>query len=323
MQSSQDSNNHSTHSLLDDNHSSGDMMETAVPSVGMAAQESPTAAVAAASSTPATVASLACNFSYFSSLDFRELLGWLGVVLVCSLSTLLAIEPHQRPIPFQLLESTGEYVRNLTNNEEYLDQETVPDILLILLVMVAPVLIQLGLSKTKWGRYGDAHAALCVYVAAFSIVLSTTAALKLYVGYLRPIFYDGCEPSEAYSFCTAEDAGGSSIRMSFPSGHASSSFCGLTLLSMYLHLRFGVPSVRVYHRQETTAQEGLYRWTPAYTKGPALYRALSVLSLSPLVLALFIAASRVVDNKHFPADAVGGALLGASIAVFTHGLWYS
>ena len=31
--------------------------------------------------------------------------------------------------------------------------------------------------------------------------------------------------------------------------------------------------------------------------------------------------SRVVDNVHFPADIVGGALLGGSIALFCNPLW--
>jgi membrane-associated phospholipid phosphatase len=44
--------------------------------------------------------------------------------------------------------------------------------------------------------------------------------------------------------------------------------------------------------------------------------------LLPMGLALFIAASRVVDNKHFPADVVGGSLLGAAISYYVYGLWF-
>jgi diacylglycerol diphosphate phosphatase/phosphatidate phosphatase len=259
------------------------------------------------------------SFSYFTSRDFIELLGCLGFLLLFGVLTLISFEPNQRPIPYQILENSGDYVRNLTNNELF-DGETVPDILLIFLAIVAPALIQFALSK-QWGRLGDGHATLCVYITAFTIVLATTDAVKMYVGYLRPIFYELCEPDDEYQECNAEDGGGNSIRMSFPSGHASTSFCGLVLLSLYLHSRFGVPSVRVY-KPETT-QNGLQRWTTAYSKEPQLYRAISVLSLLPLALALFIATSRLVDNKHFPADVVGGSVLGASVAVFTHGLWYS
>lgn len=41
-----------------------------------------------------------------------------------------------------------------------------------------------------------------------------------------------------------------------------------------------------------------------------------------MALALFIAVSRVRDNKHFPADVVGGSLLGGSIAIFANSLWF-
>jgi membrane-associated phospholipid phosphatase len=40
-------------------------------------------------------------------------------------------------------------------------------------------------------------------------------------------------------------------------------------------------------------------------------------------LATIIATSRVVDNKHFPADVVGGSVLGLGIAVYINGLWYA
>jgi diacylglycerol diphosphate phosphatase/phosphatidate phosphatase len=308
---------HSTHSLLDENRKSAPMhipMETDLATCRDAPEE-----VEAISTSSSRYVYSVSSFSYFTSRDFIELLGCLGFLLLFGLLTLISFEPNQRPIPYQILENSGDYVRNLTNNELF-DGETVPDILLIFLAIVAPALIQFALSK-QWGRLGDGHATLCVYITAFTIVLATTDAVKMYVGYLRPIFYELCEPDDEYQECNAEDGGGNSIRMSFPSGHASTSFCGLVLLSLYLHSRFGVPSVRVY-KPETT-QNGLQRWTTAYSKEPQLYRAISVLSLLPLALALFIATSRLVDNKHFPADVVGGSVLGASVAVFTHGLWYS
>jgi diacylglycerol diphosphate phosphatase/phosphatidate phosphatase len=306
-----------THSLLDENSSSA-AMETELFSE---APEQPTEAISRHSSS----SSSSSSFSYFSSRDFLELLGCLGFLLVFSLLSLIDRDLTERPIPVQILQNSGDYVRNLTNNEPF-DGETVPDIWLILLAIVAPVLIQLALSKL-WGRPGDVHATLCVYIIAFTIVLVTTDSIKRYAGYLRPIFYELCEPDDALEECTAEDAGGNSIRMSFPSGHASTSFCGLMILAMYLHLRFGLPSVRAYKMiPETTTQNNgqqPHRWTAAYTKEPALYRAISIISLLPLVLALFIATSRIVDNKHFPADVVAGSLLGASTAIFTFYLWYA
>ena len=42
-----------------------------------------------------------------------------------------------------------------------------------------------------------------------------------------------------------------------------------------------------------------------------------------MALALFIAASRVHDNMHFPADVVGGAVLGTAIAIYVNSLWFA
>jgi hypothetical protein len=81
-------------------------------------------------------------------------------------------------------------------------------------------------------------------------------------------------------------------------------------LTLYLQHRFGIQSV------VATTEKG------AYTKPPTLHRFLSIASLLPLALATFIATSRVVDNKHFPADIVGGALVGSGMAWFAHNLWF-
>lgn len=231
------------------------------------------------------------SMSYFSSRDFKELLGCLGLATVCGLLTLMGLEPNQRPLPVQLLD-TGEYVLNLNFNEAF-DGDTISNALLIVLAIAVPVVIQLALSKI-WGRHGDTHASLCVYILALTLVLSVTGGIKVYVGYLRPVFFDLCEPDDEYQECTAEDGGGDNIRMSFPSGHASTSFCGMTLLSLYIHSRFGVASIRATKLENVA--DGLHQWTTVYTKHPARYRAISVLALVPLAVALFIATSRIVDN---------------------------
>ncbi len=41
----------------------------------------------------------------------------------------------------------------------------------------------------------------------------------------------------------------------------------------------------------------------------------------PLFLSTFVAASRVHDNWHHPADVVAGALIGATCALVAYHLW--
>lgn len=161
-----------------------------------------------------------------------------------------------------------------------------------------------------------------------------TDVIKAYVGYLRPIFYDVCVPDDQYQTCTTgEDS--NEARQSFPSGHSSLSFCGLGLFSCYLEQRFGVSKFRATSRhpsfvppsepddeEDDDEHHGRGHDQSSYhCRNIALARILSILSKSPLLLAGFVATSRIVDNHHFPADVVGGSVLGFSIALWIHNIW--
>lgn len=104
---------------------------------------------------------------------------------------------------------------------------------------------------------------------------------------------------------------------------------------MYLERTIGISSIEVLVTQQLSSNEiiqdpesqqsamnvGPSRSVVAYKKHPALYQIFSLLALIPLALASFIAASRSVDNMHFPADIVGGSVLGASVAIYCHRIW--
>lgn len=157
---------------------------------------------------------------------------------------------------------------------------------------------------------------LCVYLTAIGVTLLLTDAIKTYAGYLRPIFYDVCVPDEYYQTCTSEEV--DDARKSFPSGHASTSFCCLGLLSFHLEDQFGVSKLRF--QTPTTVAMNSER-SQSHQRTVVVARVASILSKSPLLLAVYIAASRVVDNKHFPADIVGGSVIGLSVALWIHGIW--
>lgn len=155
-----------------------------------------------------------------------------------------------------------------------------------------------------------------MYTTAIGITCLVTSAVKLYVGYLRPIFYDVCVPDDTYEYCSSEHQ--NDVRKSFPSGHASISFCGMALLSFFLEGRFGVSSLRMWQQDLASGEFRLTQLRPIQ-----LERIVSICCYAPFLLAFFIAASRVADNKHFPADVVGGAVLGTSVASFVHRVWFS
>ena len=274
------------------------------------------------SSSPTTLPlapTTALTIPYWRSRDFKELVTCAILAVSCFVVALITdITTTDRPIPYQKLD-TGEYVRNLSFNESF-DGETVPDSLLIVLAIVIPWVLQIFISLF-YGEKGDRHATLCIYFVALSLTQLTTDLIKMYCGYLRPIFYTICEPDDTYESCTGDTVDSESYRRSFPSGHASTSFCGLTLLTLFIHSQFGVPCMKrkiglIHHEGAETLQSN------SNTVIPLRYRCISILSLAPMGVAFFIATSRVVDNKHFPADVTAGAILGASVANFVHGLWF-
>ena len=207
-----------------------------------------------------------------------------------------------------------------------------------------------------FGKQGDIYRTICTYCVAITVTSITTEFIKNYVGYLRPIFFQQCNPDEQYETCQDMEESGDHVEIrelhkSFVSGHASFAFVGGTLLTLFLERTFGLSSVEaaVYHQMPNYSQlsndnlsteeamqpismnistpqpsrnnSGSVYWTVAYRKDPGLRRLGSILALLPMLVSIWAACTRLVDNMHFPADVVGGAILGASVAVYCHPLW--
>lgn len=122
---------------------------------------------------------------------------------------------------------------------------------------------------------------------------------KNYVGFPRPSFARTCVGEAAFQALSGDALTPKSLactnhtfegQRSFPSGHASLAV-GMGFYAQLYLLRVA-------------------RARPL----------LAIFSYLPMGAALFVVASRIVDNAHHPADAVAGALLGMW-PVFTH-FWY-
>jgi len=248
--------------------------------------------------------------------------------------------PHKRPIPYQLLDSSGEYILNQTYDSQEMG-ETVSPLVMFICALVIPFCFQLLVifltrnrnrngSNYNNSNYGDEiHKTICVYLMAIGLTQSFTNVAKLYVGYLRPIFFSKCQPNEDYDTCQGSHE--RQARLSFPSGHASLSVCGLLLISFYLERSYGVSSY--YNNKNnndnsndnsngtrtTTVSSSIRRTSSLPIQ---LVRLVSIICYAPMLLAFFIVISRVHDNLHHPADVVGGALLGGSIASIVFGIWF-
>jgi len=188
--------------------------------------------------------------------------------------------------------------------------ERVPTWLLAVCSFVIPVLIVaavgLGLRRSLW----DFHSAFLGLVLTHALTLTITTLIKVTVGRPRPDLIDRCQPAAGamngspyglatQAVCTTPITD-HIIRdgfRSFPSGHASTSFSGLTFLSLYL-----AGKVHLFDNRG----HALGAW----------------LVLFPLVGATLIAVSRTMDYRHHATDVIAGGLLGFWISVMVYGMYY-
>lgn len=226
--------------------------------------------------------------SYWCSYRFVE-------VLVCLLPLLTGIlsefpTPYQRSIPYQSLDDIGETVLAFMYNVRE-SGETVSTVVMIVSAFVIPYTLQNLLifcsKRSTYDKMDMIHKTACVYSMTLGLTQTLTNVAKLYVGYLRPIFFDLCQPDEDFQ-CTSSNGQISASdegRKSFPSGHASISVCGLLVFSLFLEDSFGKTAYERKGRMTTsTSTTTMYQ-----QKQPIkLVRVLSVLCYTPMLLAYFI-----------------------------------
>jgi len=163
----------------------------------------------------------------------------------------------------------------------------VPEWLLFVLTLAIPFIFFL-LMQIRVRCHHDLHNALLGFFSGWAITILATTILKLSVGEYRP------------NFDRTSDTLASGQREAFPSGHASTSFVTMIYLSLYLS---GKWKVFCQHQHGTVL-------------GKAAICAL------PMVIAAFIAISRVIDYHHSIADVIAGSILGFSVGIMAYFLYW-
>ncbi|CAF0871689.1 unnamed protein product [Didymodactylos carnosus] len=156
--------------------------------------------------------------------------------------------------------------------------------------------------------FGNLYIILGVFIFAACANSFLTNVGKVSVGRLRPHFIPSCFQKYDYtSFCTRpndwitdykcigessdlikEKDGANDIRQSFPSGHASTAFCGLIFLALYIHQVWCYRNI------------GLFPY---------------IVQTGCVALAAFIGITRITDHRHHPTDVLAGSLLGTIVAI--------
>ncbi len=192
----------------------------------------------------------------------------------------------------------------------YAVQERVPVWLLVVVAVLIPIaliaLIALLGCRSLW----DCHAGLLGLILAHALTLTATTIIKVTVGRPRPDVIDRCQPRAGAAngvpyglvtdaICTV-DPSSALIRdgfRSFPSGHASTAFAGLTFLSLYL-----AGKLHIFDKRG--------------------HAATAWLVFFPMIGAALIAISRTMDYRHHATDVIAGGILGTSIALVIYHLYY-
>ncbi len=225
---------------------------------------------------------------------------------------LFAILPSTtRPVPGQRVALGGGsevFVRSAHNDNPLLPQ-TVTSFGLI----VVNVLLLLCLLGAAWwaaparaGRLAALSDAASCWCCALLLAQLLTDAIKSYCGVLRPNFYAGCGWTEAEG-CRLDHP---TFRHSFPSGHSSTSACSAHALALYL---LALPAA--------AADDDARPPRAGWLESTELARPAA--ALASWAVALWVAASRVVDCWHSEVDVTAGVALGAACAAFSFGWHFS
>lgn len=226
-------------------------------------------------------------------------LEFLIVALMAALPE-LALPQHERPIPVQYI--NGTWARAWMLDNAY-GADTVSSTALLLIATLVPIGIAITLSFVSPAQ-GAVKAWLHSYLWMSGTHIMIVGCIKAYCGYWRPYFLNECGFDDAIGQCTSKDY--KHAFRSFPSGHASNSVGPLLHTSLRL-----MGALRVGHTPRTInlGAKGLTL---------ELDGLVTMLCLVPTFLAAWIAASRVHDHAHHPADVVGGSLIGGGAAVLWH-----
>ncbi|KAJ2394127.1 hypothetical protein GGI23_004806 [Coemansia sp. RSA 2559] len=183
----------------------------------------------------------------------------------------------------------------------------VPDFVPPLVAYAAPIACALVFLVFRRDNWHDFHCTFLGIFMAMGLNNVATNVLKNAVGRPRPDFISRCQPSITQNpplqlvdsgVCTQTDLKFLHDGMrSFPSGHASLAFCGLTFTALYLASHFRYNDMRGH----------------AYK---------SIVFYVPLFCAALIAISRTADYHHHWQDVLAGSAMGAYIGWFGYRTYF-
>ncbi|KZV65173.1 lipid phosphate phosphatase 1 [Peniophora sp. CONT] len=149
----------------------------------------------------------------------------------------------------------------------------------------------------------EIHQGVLTAFAARALNDAVTDLMKNRVGRLRPDFLARCAWDLIKQECTGEPRVVKDGHRSFPSGHSSTAFVGMTLVALVLASKTGSVC------------------GSAPTRIGSRYSRL-VLTLLPFVWSAYVAISRVEDYRHHKEDVLAGSTIGILCAVAVYHIFW-
>ncbi|KAF4576456.1 hypothetical protein EYR36_000948 [Pleurotus pulmonarius] len=190
----------------------------------------------------------------------------------------------------------------------YAEHERVPNLALIFICFVAPVVLLPIINLLTVRSWWDLHNSWLGLVLGLSLTGAVTQFTKVTVGRPRPDVISRCQPIpgsvdptyglSTFNICTQTDE--AILRdgfRSFPSGHSSLSFAGLGFLSFYL-----AGKLHLFDKRGHAGKA----W----------------LALTPFSGAALVAISRTMDYRHHWHDVLVGSILGTVLSFFAYRQYY-
>jgi len=244
------------------------------------------------------------------------LLGWYGPKY-CKPSE---ESVQSMPIPYQVMKSSGDVVLDFDLNHPLVDPPAIPSGLLLhscvtlplIIICMATMLIRPTTTTTTNGtpfrsttHYYELQSGICAFFVAIGSSEGFTQLIKYFVLRKRPNFYQLCGFNTSTLQCEAPLSRVQEAMFSFPSGHTSLSFCGMTFLVWFLLGRLA--------RQLSTS-----------TISSPLKRKVMVYSCIalPWGYSTYVGATRIVDTWHHVDDVLAGCLLGTTCATIAYHLYH-
>jgi membrane-associated phospholipid phosphatase len=204
----------------------------------------------------------------------ENLLEWVATfcLAACSVIVTRLVQPRER-VPF---------FENFNERYPY-SGETIGAPIVGILIILLPALA-IALTALVLPRRIDLSLAGMGFAQTLCLNLLITELLKVTVARPRPNFFSYCGFDTSLGKCVGPLSYRRDARLSFPSGHASSSFASGTWMFLFIG---------------------------SFQKGSALWTIL--IKFIPLGMATFIAATRITDYMHHVSDVIAGSVLGISL----------